>query len=94
MNQNIKLFIFKIWAQPDLPLPYFDPKAEVKIVLFDLLSNTCKTVGSLIFGSGGVLRNHIIHFTNELIWSAERLSDSHEVTEPMSDRGNIKTVIY
>lgn len=50
-------------------------------------------VGSLNFGAGRALRNHIIHFVSELIWGAERLSDSHEVIEPVSDRSNIKTVI-
>lgn len=73
-------------------MPYFDPKAGVMIVLFDLLSITCKKVGSLNFGAGRALRNHIIHFASELIWGAERLSDSHEVIEPVSDRSNIKTV--
>lgn len=42
LNQNTKVFIFKIWAQPDWPLPYFDAKAGVMIVMFDLLSITCK----------------------------------------------------
>ena len=50
-------------------------------------------VGSLNFGAGRALRNHIIHFVNELIWGAERLSDSHEIIEPVSDRNTIKTVI-
>lgn len=63
------------------------------IVMFDLLSISQQKVGSLNFGAGRALRNHIIHFANELIWGAERLRDSHEVIEPLSDGSNIKTVI-
>lgn len=51
IERKYKSIYFQNWAQPDWPLPYFDPKAGVMIVMFDLLSISQQKVGSLNFGA-------------------------------------------